>query len=76
MCLSTWNILNTKCWASKGFDGELKLQPTSLVAKRDDEDEDEDDATYLHAAWSILGWTDRLSMQVGVPLLKTVLRES
>ena len=53
---------HSKCWASKGFDGELNLQPTSPVAKRGDEDEDEDDATYLHAVWSVLVWTclDRL----------------
>ena len=58
-CISAFGSFwtHSKCWASKGFDGELKLQPTSPVAKRGDEDEDEDEATYLHAAWSVLVWT-------------------
>ncbi|CAL1135060.1 unnamed protein product [Cladocopium goreaui] len=42
-----------------GFDGELKLQPTSPVAKRGDEDEDEDDATYLHVSMRVLVVTEK-----------------
>lgn len=40
-----------------GFDGELKLQPTSPVAKRGDEDED--DATYLHVSMRVLVVTEK-----------------
>lgn len=44
-----------------GFDGELKLQPTSTspVAKRGDNDEDEDDATYLHVSMRVLLVTEQ-----------------